>query len=200
MSEEQGFAKKAAQRGKSILRRAASTMNSQGSPRYMNLLIVLIGAIGTYYLSPLVNSQFEAQKVRSDFVITNLGELRAETKDLLAALALFNQHIQTRSDVSVQFDTVLTAISRLQGQAISLYFVITDDTKLKKIADYQHSLADLMIALKAAMAKNADKSVSTDDVMSTSATANTAFIRSTIDVFATIGDLGGLKPEPGHQE
>jgi hypothetical protein len=188
------------ERAHATRRKLPAALSSTGVPFWMTVLMFLAGAVGTYYLAPRVNAYFEAQKLRTEFVIANLSELRSETKSLIAALALFNLHLQNRENVSALHDEALAVISRLQGQAISLYFMLSDEKSQKVMVEFQLGLIDLMAALKSALDKNAEKDTATEIVAAESLKANDRFIRATVNLFAAIGELGGLRsapPEPG---
>lgn len=64
-------------------------------PVWLTVVFTILAAIGgagaTYWLAPKLNAQFEAAKVKSQYVLENLKLLNGDTANLLADLGEYNR-------------------------------------------------------------------------------------------------------------
>jgi len=117
---------------------------AQGIPVWLTLMIMISGAVGTYYLAPRVNQIFEAQKLRTEFLIKAVDEINEQTRTLLANISLAEKRIDLNSpDASVPIDKITESVMRLTWNAIFISNILDDDggETDKLITDYENKLA-----------------------------------------------------------
>lgn len=57
-------------------------------PIWLTLLLFLATGTGTYFIAPLINENFEMQKIRSAYVVKSIDSINSDSQDILQAVSI----------------------------------------------------------------------------------------------------------------
>jgi hypothetical protein len=125
------------------------TLARESIPVWLSLLLVVAGALGAYWIAPLINEKFEIQAARREFLVKNLEGFSADTKGLVDIIyKSINEKDPAKYKSAIGDAGPL--ISKLQFSATQLLYIVPDEfeaiVKFQKSLD---SLQDVLIAHKA---------------------------------------------------
>lgn len=122
---------------KRFLRKICEVLLADSIPVWLSLFLMIIGAIATYYVAPLINEQFEIQGARREFLIKNLEEFSANTKNLIDVVSKgVNEKSQFKYDALVA--EANPSIAKLQFSATQLLYIVPENHT--EIVEFQRSL------------------------------------------------------------
>lgn len=117
---------------------------SDSIPVWLSLVLMLLGAVATYYIAPLINEQFEIQAARREFLVKNLEDFSSNTKDLIDVISKsVNENSQFKYDDLVS--DANPSIAKLQFSATQLVYIVPENHK--QIIEFQKTLDTLQNAL-----------------------------------------------------
>jgi hypothetical protein len=181
-------------RRRKVGRSVQTFLVSDRSPMWMTLGVLLMGATGTYYLAPRVNAEFEAQKLKSDFVVKNYNDLRLKTEDLMALTGLITNKMARSENVDGEIIRLLDINSRLVAHAITLLPMFTH-------AEGPQAIVDLQLAMRALtdyVQENAGRKLETEEDITAHSQAMVQLtgkiVPPMLQMLVRVADIGGLRP------
>lgn len=161
---------------------------------WFTLVVLLAGAMGTYYLAPQVNAQFEAQKLRSDFVIRNYNDLRVKMEDFQGLYSSVVQRLVTGADVQADVFRLQELVARVGAQNLSLMPMFTAEAGPKAASEVNAAMNGMLNVLFA----NAGKVIETDEQIAAYqaevSAATAALVVPLLELYVRIGEVGRLNP------
>jgi hypothetical protein len=168
----------------------------QGIPTWMTVLVMMLGAVGTYYLSPRLNQTFEAQKLRTEFVIKSLNDINDQTRALLGAMTTVSQSIVHHNPVSpAEFNEIAAGSTRLSWNVAFVFQVVEEDEESVRLCtEFATRLNTL--TLRYADLRNALPSTDADmsKTMSEIGQDMGKLMEVTMLLGTKVADAGGLTP------
>jgi hypothetical protein len=158
-------------------------------PVWATLVGVIIGALatvfGTYWLVPRINEALERQKIRTEFVIRNLDDLNARTRELISEISEFHYLVlQSDKPDQASIQKISSTIAQMQWKAVELGIIFEGTPGLKAVRAYQAALDRVRDTVSSVHGKG--------DLSQTEAAAE-AFSRQTLEVLRQLAALAGLK-------
>src|SRR4051794_14678980 len=99
---------------------------SDSIPVWLSLTLMVLGALTTYWIAPLINQKFEIQAARREFLIKNLEEFSSSTKNLIDVVSKsVNEKSQFKYDVIVS--EANPSIAKLQFSATQLVYIVPEN-------------------------------------------------------------------------
>lgn len=109
-------------------------------PVWMSLLLMVAGAIATYWLAPKINAQFEVQAARREYLVKNLESFSGDTKNLIDVVAKsVNEKSKFKYDELVS--NINPSIAKLQFSGTQLLYVVPQQSA--DIVSFQRTLSVL---------------------------------------------------------
>lgn len=162
------------------------TIKQEKMPVWLTLFLFFTTAIGTYYGAPIINNQFEKQKLIASYVSKNLDEFNVLSRELIASISIFNNTLQKDKKINKEaLDTIRAKISELQMRALELDIIFSEEKEaLEIIKNYKKSLSDLGFAIDTASTPEDAKTISLKVI---------PFANSNIAVMDVLAQKAGLK-------
>jgi hypothetical protein len=164
------------------------------TPMWFSAALLGLGALGTYYLAPVVNAQFEAQKIKSDFVIRNYSDLRTKMEDFQGLFALVAQKQAAGEPVQAEVFRMQELIGRVGAQNLSLLPMFTTEGGPKAAAEVNAAMNGMVNVIFA----HAGQAIDTEEKR---AAYNAAIVKASaelakplLELYVRIGDVGRLNP------
>ncbi|MBB3948700.1 hypothetical protein GGQ73_004691 [Rhizobium skierniewicense] len=109
-------------------------------PVWMSLVLMVAGAIATYWLAPKINAQFEVQAARREYLVKNLESFSGDTKNLIDVIAKsVNEKSKFKYDELVS--SINPNIAKLQFSGTQLLYVVPQQSA--DIVSFQRTLRAL---------------------------------------------------------
>lgn len=164
------------------------------TPMWYTIVLSLLGVIGAYFVAPTVNAKFEAQKIRTDFVIRNYSELRAKMEDFQGVYVVAAQKIAGGQEVLTEILRLQELIARVSAQNISLLPMFDEAAGPKAAAEVNAAMNGMLNVLLAnAGAKietETQRAAFNDQVVK----ATQTLVKPLLELYVRIGEVGNLKP------
>lgn len=164
------------------------------TPMWFTVAALLAGAAGTYYLAPMLNAEFEQQKIKTDFVIRNYSDLRAKMEDFMGLYATVTQKLVTGQDIQQDVFKLQDIMGRVNAQNLSLLPMFTSEGGPKAAAQVTAAMNDMLNVIFA----NAGKTIATDEetkAYSTDVlTASQKLAPPLLELYIRIAEVGHLSP------
>ncbi|CAH1673581.1 MULTISPECIES: hypothetical protein [unclassified Chelatococcus] len=164
------------------------------TPMWMTITMLLMGASGTYFLAPRINAEFEAQKIKTDFVIRNYSDLRTKMEDFQGLFMMSAQKASAGDDVRAEVIKLYELSGRISAQTLSMLPMFTTAEGPKATAELNQALNGMISFL----VENAEEKPTTDAALKTFNTnmvaALTKMIPPLLELYVRIGDVGRLSP------
>lgn len=180
-----------------LVRSARSVLGGTGTPVWFTLLALVAGSTGTYYLSPRINATLEAQRIRTQFVITNIADLKQAAAALLKSIALLNQHMINGDDVTADVDAVLASMAELQAIMLATQFMVTDREHQQAVIEFYQASTEFQQGLYETVDGYAQNPQDAVDLIMASMPRLQRLTLAIGRLFEAIGQIGGLRPDPG---
>lgn len=164
------------------------------TPMWFTLVALLFGAGGTYYLAPSVNAQFEAQKIKSDFVIRNYGDLRAKMEDFQGLYTVVTQKMVAGDDVRADILKLQELRGRISAQTVSLLPMFTHADGPQAAAEVNNGLNGMMTVLFTNAGKKLDDDVESAAFTEQVAQATRKLVPPLLKLYVRIAEVGRLNP------
>ena len=181
--------------GKGRRRRAVkSFLTADRTPMWFTAFALLLGASGTYLIAPLVNSEFEAQKIKTDFVIRNYNELREKMENFQGLYVATTQKQAAGEDIRGDVVRLQELTARVSAQNISMLPMFTTANGPKAAGQVTTAMNGMITVLFS----NAGKPIETDEAVTAyngEVTAATqALVPPLLELYVQIGRVGRLRP------
>lgn len=153
-------------------------------PVWLKLAGISLGVVGTYFLLPYINQDFERQKIKTEFVLRTFDDLNLKSRSVVTDLSKVNRGwTQGRNSDQSSIDSILSKITELQWKALELSVIFEGSKSISIIEDYQIALDKLRLTL--VTLKDDNSAVALIDSIETFATASVAVMRE-------VSSLSGL--------
>lgn len=164
------------------------------TPMWFTLLALLAGAGGTYFVAPRVNAEFEAQKIKTDFVIRNFNDLRQKMEDFQGTFVVASQKVAAGEPARDEVSRLQELVARVGAQNVSMMPMFTTANGPKAAGE----VTTAMNAMVGALFANAGKVAETpEQVAAFNAEINKAsqgLIKPLLQLYVEIGKVGRLQP------
>lgn len=164
------------------------------TPMWFTAAALLAGAAGTYFIAPQVNAKFEAQKIKTDFVIRNYSDLRTKMEDFQGLYGVVAQKLAAGQDVQADVFRLQEIMGRVSAQNLSLLPMFSTENGPKSAAGVNTAMNGMM----AVIFSNAGKKIETPEEV---AAYNSEVLKATqqlvvplLELYVRIGEVGQLKP------
>lgn len=107
-------------------------------PLIWNIAVVLLAAVGTYFLSPALTEKFERQKIRSGYISSNLEDMNVLVSDFY--VAVMKATSATGSQRAAEFQKVDELAARLSWKSIEIGAVLQNDDDRALMARFTRNL------------------------------------------------------------
>lgn len=169
-------------------------LSADRTPMWFSTVLLLLGAMGTYFLAPRVNAQFEEQKIKSDFVIRNYGDLRAKMEDFQGLYVTTAQKLAAGEDIRAEVAKLQELTARISAQNLALLPMFSTEAGPKAASQLNAALNGMLQVLFA----NAGKKIETEaQVAAYNAQVQEAtkkMVVPLLELYVRIGDVGRLRP------
>lgn len=124
----------------SYVKAVVSYIAKDEMPIWLSIVLVISAGVGTYYLAPVINENFEFQKNRSTHLINTIDELNKAVVSLSVATREFNDALFYNKKGIVQIrGAALDKIAELQWRLVDAEVVIsrvsTNDDSTKSLSN-----------------------------------------------------------------
>lgn len=164
------------------------------TPMWFSVALLSLGALGTYYLAPVVNAQFEAQKIKSDFVIRNYADLRTKMEDFQGLFALVAQKQAAGEPVQAEVFRMQELIGRVGAQNLSLLPMFTTEGGPKAAAEVNVAMNGMINVIFAHAGQAIDTEEKRAAYNAAIVKASAELARPLLELYVRIGDVGRLNP------
>lgn len=177
-----------------------SFLGGDRTPMWFTLIVLLAGAAGTYFLAPQVNAQFEAQKLRTDFVVRNYNDLRVKMEDFQGLYSVVAQKLVTGEPVQGDVLRLQELVARVGAQNLALLPMFTAEAGPKATAEVNAALNGMINVIFA----NAGKVIESDEQVAAYQAevmaATNALVVPLLELYVRIGEVGRLNPTEKNAE
>lgn len=172
----------------------ASFLVADRTPMWVTLFLLLVGAGGTYFLAPRVNAQFEAQKIKTDFVIRNYTDFRGKMEDFQGIFMLSAQKASAGEDVKADVARLYELSGRISAQTLSMLPIFTSQEGPKASVELNLALNGMItfLADHSGKAPNTDVELQAFNEQMVAALAK--MIPPVLELYVRIGEVGRLNP------
>jgi hypothetical protein len=125
---------------KRVFSRVCEFLTTDKMPVWLSLLLVLGGALVSYYIAPVINEKFEMQAARREFLVKNLEQFSVDVKLLLDMVAK-GVNSESKDDLQKVVMEVNPFISKIQFSVTQMSFLLPNDAPL--LVKFQASLERL---------------------------------------------------------
>ena len=175
-------------------RAVTSFLAGDRTPMWVTLLVLLAGATGTYYLAPQVNAQFEAQKLRTDFVLQNYNDLRLKMEDFQGLYSTVALKLVTGEPVQAEVFRLQELVARVGAQNVALLPIFTAEAGPKAASEVNAAMNGMINVIFA----HAGTVIETDDEVAAYQAevmaATNALVVPLLELYVRIGEVGRLNP------
>lgn len=127
-------------RTRKLIAAGCAVLTRDTIPVWLSLALMVLGALATYLLAPMINAQFEIQAARREFLVKNLENFSNDTKSLIDVVAKsVNETSQVRYNSMVS--EINPSIAKLQFSATQLLYIVPEHSPA--IVDFQKTLDSL---------------------------------------------------------
>lgn len=161
---------------------------------WFTLIVLLAGAAGTYFLAPQVNSQFEAQKLRTDFVIRNYNDLRVKMEDFQGLYAVVVQKVVTGEPVQDEMLRLQELVGRVGAQNLALLPMFTTEAGPRAAGEVNGAMNGMLNLIFAHAGQVIDGEEEIAAYSAEVATATAALVPPLLELYVRIGEVGRLNP------
>ena len=112
-------------------------------PVWLSLLIIIVGALGTYFFVPYINVLSEQDKIRTAYILDNLKKMNGDTSELLNNIRKFKFTLQNGGDVNTVHSSLENQITKLQWRVLEYDVIFGDKKTHDLINSYKTDLTTL---------------------------------------------------------
>ena len=170
------------------------------TPMWFTVLLLCAGSFGTYYLAPQVNAQFEAQKIRTDFVIRNYGDLRVKMEDFQGLYSVTAQKLAAGDSVQTEVLKLQEIIGRVTAQNLSLLPMFTPKGGPKAAAEVNAAMNGMLNVIFANAGKKIESEAERAAYNGEVVAASQKLVPPLLELYVRIGEVGRLRPTEKNTE
>lgn len=180
----------AARPSKKAKESAFSFLFERQSPVWLTLILAISGGVFAYYLPPVLNSEFETQKIKAAYVVDNLKTLNNDTSELIALIYHFTNRVANKAEISGDIlDKINSIIVRLEWKVTEYEIIFEDKKSLSVVHRYKNDLLDL---------SNGINTVKTVSDIDTVLTESAKFVNSSHDLLRLLSKKAGIEVGISH--
>lgn len=117
-------------------------------PIWVTLALFIGGAVGTYFIAPRINQEFEKQKMTSAFITSNLESMNSLTRNFLSDLSVYNNKLLDDNFSKDLQTKLLSKTTELQWRIIEFEIIFEDEASKKIILEYKMALDRIRTAVE----------------------------------------------------
>lgn len=195
MDAATGMADEGIDGGKAPRGRAVkSFLSGDRTPMWFTIAALLAGAGGTYFIAPAVNAQFEAQKIKTDFVIRNYQDLRVKMEEFASVFVVASQKQAGGEPMLQEALKLQEMVARIGQQNLSMMPMFTSSEGPKAAGEVTTAMNGMVMFLF----NNAGKPVETPEQIAAYNTgvadAMGKLTPALLELYVRIGEIGNLDP------
>jgi hypothetical protein len=181
-------------------RAVQSFLAGDRTPMWFTVVLLGAGAFGTYYLAPQVNAQFEAQKIRTDFVIRNYGDLRTKMEDFQGLYSVTAQKLVTGDPIQAEVFKLQEIVGRVSAQNLSLLPMFTTEGGPKAAAEVNAAMNGMLNVIFANAGKKIESEQERAAYNGEVVAASQKLVPPLLELYVRIGEVGRLRPTEKNAE
>lgn len=170
------------------------------TPMWFTLFALFAGATGTYFVAPQVNAQFEAQKIKTDFVIRNYHDLRAKIEDFQGLYSVAMQKQIAGDPVQDEFMKLQELTARISAQNTALMPMFVKEGGPRAIAEVHQALNGLLQIIIANAGKDLSPPEATQAYSQSVMDAQHKLVAPLLHLYVRIAEVGQLSPTEADAE
>lgn len=171
-----------------------AALTADRTPMWFTLLALMAGAAGTYFVAPRVNAEFEAQKIKTDFVIRNFNDLRQKMEDFQGTFVIASQKVAAGEPAREDVSKLQELIARVGAQNISMMPVFTTANGPRAAGEVTVAMNGMVNVLFANAGKVAETPEQVEAFSAEVGKASQALIKPLLELYVEIGKVGRLQP------
>lgn len=141
------------------------TLLGNEMPVWCTLVLLGLGVLGSYLLTPVISGEFEAASIKSRYVSDGLRTLSADTAELIVAVRALNGNLATSADSPATGATktdVDARLTRLKWKAIELSTIAGTEGEKNLIHAYGEALETLAGTVRIAASSSSTEGIDSD--------------------------------------
>lgn len=170
------------------------------TPMWFTLFALFAGAMGTYFIAPQVNAQFEAQKIKTDFVIRNYNDLRLKMEDFSALYTTATQKQIAGDSLQQEFEKLQQMTARISAQNTALLPMFVKESGPRSIAEVHQALNGLLQVLIDNAGKDLTSPQASQAYTASVLAAQQRLTRPLLELYVRIAEIGQLNPTEANAE
>jgi hypothetical protein len=164
------------------------------TPMWFTVAALIAGAGGTYYFAPMLNAEFEQQKIKTDFVIRNYSDLRAKMEDFMGLYAMVTQKLVAGQDIQQDVFKLQEIMGRVNAQNLSLLPMFSTEGGPKAAAQVTTAMNGMLNVIFANAGKTIASAEETKAYSDEVLGASQKLVPPLLELYVRIGDVGHLSP------
>lgn len=171
-----------------------SFLSGDRTPMWFTLFALMAGAAGTYFVAPQVNAQFEAQKIKTDFVIRNYQDLRIKMEDFAALYASAVQKQVGGESVQAEFMKLQELVARISAQNTALMPMFVSEGGPRSVAEVHAALNELLQVIIQHAGQDLTAPEATQAYSARVDAAQKKLAAPLLELYIRIAEVGNLSP------
>jgi|GEM_PF-5913072 hypothetical protein len=175
-------------------------LTADRAPMWFTVAALLFGASGTYFIAPQVNAQFEAQKIKTDFVIRNYNDLRTKMEDFQGLYTNAVQKQLAGEPVQADFMKLQELVARISAQNMALMPMFVTEGGPRAIAQVHGGLNGLLQVILAHAGQDLSSPEATKAYDDKVQEAQRNLVEPLLELYVRIAEVGQLNPTEKNAE
>lgn len=153
-----------------------------------------------HFIAPQVNAQFEAQKIKTDFVIRNYNDLRLKMEDFSALYTTATQKQIAGDSLQQEFEKLQQMTARISAQNTALLPMFVKESGPRSIAEVHQALNGLLQVLIDNCRQGPHLAASLQAYTASVLAAQQRLTRPLLELYVRIAEIGQLNPTEANAE
>ncbi len=115
-----------------------STICGEKMPVWLALLLIVLGAFGTYAIAPKLNEGFQIQVAKREFMVDSMKDFATTTKSFIDGVGKLVNENQPSDELKI---SLVSKAAKLNFFAVQLTFIIPEKKNL--LLKFQESVEDV---------------------------------------------------------
>ncbi|HMN74379.1 MAG TPA: hypothetical protein PKA55_21150 [Rhodoblastus sp.] len=169
-------------------------LSGERTPIWYTLLLSGLGVIGAYVVAPSVNAQFEAQKLRTDFVIRNYNDLRAKMEDFQGLYVVAAQKVAGGQEALADVLKLQELVARVSAQNVALLPMFDNAAGPRAAAEVNAAMNGMLNVLFAHAGGKVETEAQRTAYNAEILKATQGLVKPLLELYVRIGEVGHLRP------
>jgi hypothetical protein len=169
-------------------------LTADRAPMWFTVAALLAGAGGTYFIAPQVNARFEAQKIKTDFVIRNYNDLRTKFEDFQGLYTTAVQKQLGGESVQADFMRLQEMVARISAQNMALMPMFVSEGGPRAVAQVHGALNGLLQVILTHAGQDLSSPQATQSYDTKVREAQAKLVAPLLELYVRIAEVGNLNP------